>query len=270
MSETEKPAVPDDVLIRAALRGEEEAFRVLMERYKSRAYHVALGIAGDPDDALDVVQEAFVKAYYKLKEFRFGANFYTWFYRLLVNQAIDRWRKSSRSQTVSLDEKWLSEEVSPPDSVVYPKTPEDLAENRQLSEALTGDRGPSGIPPGGHHAAGSGRARLRGDRQDAAVFGGNRDVAPPLRPGEVEGGAERISGRVERWTARRSFGCFKTRSTAGSRLPRRRRFACTWPPAPLAPRKRKRTGGWGRCFASGPFRGQRKRRRSSTFRLGGG
>jgi RNA polymerase sigma-70 factor (ECF subfamily) len=137
MSETEKPAVPDDVLIRAALRGEEEAFRVLMERYKSRAYHVALGIAGDPDDALDVVQEAFVKAYYNLKEFRFGANFYTWFYRLLVNQAIDRWRKSSRSQTVSLDEKWLSEEVSPPDSVVYPKTPEDLAENRQLSEALT-------------------------------------------------------------------------------------------------------------------------------------
>ena len=137
MNETEKPAVPDDVLIRAALSGEEEAFRVLMERYKSRAYHVALGIAGDPDDALDVVQEAFVKAYYNLKEFRFGANFYTWFYRLLVNQAIDRWRKSSRSQSVPLDEKWLSEEVSPPDSVVYPKTPEDLAENRQLSDALT-------------------------------------------------------------------------------------------------------------------------------------
>jgi RNA polymerase sigma-70 factor (ECF subfamily) len=137
MNETEKPAVPDDALIRAALSGEEEAFRVLMERYKSRAYHVALGIAGDPDDALDVVQEAFVKAYYNLKAFRFGANFYTWFYRLLVNQAIDRWRKSSRSQAVSLDEKWLSEEVSPPDSVVYPRTPEDLAENRQLSDALT-------------------------------------------------------------------------------------------------------------------------------------
>ncbi|HSL91993.1 MAG TPA: sigma-70 family RNA polymerase sigma factor [Candidatus Limnocylindrales bacterium] len=137
MSETEKPAVPDDVLIRAALGGEEDAFRVLMERYKSRAYHVALGIAGDPDDALDVVQEAFVKAYFNLKEFRFGANFYTWFYRLLVNQAIDRWRKSSRSQAVPLDEKWLSEEVSPPESVMHPRTPEDLAQNRQLSDALT-------------------------------------------------------------------------------------------------------------------------------------
>ena len=144
MSETEKPAVPDDVLIRAALSGEEEAFRVLMERYKSRAFHVALGIAGDPDDALDVVQEAFVKAYYNLKEFRFGANFYTWFYRLLVNQAIDRWRKTSRSQAVPLDEKWLSEEVSPPDSVAYPRTPEELAENRQLSDAIA--RAIAGLP----------------------------------------------------------------------------------------------------------------------------
>ncbi len=137
MNEKEKPGVPDEALIRAALGGEEEAFRELMERYKNRAYHVALGITGDPDDALDVVQEAFVKAYYNLKEFRFGANFYTWFYRLLVNQAIDRWRKSSRSRMVPLDEKWLSDEVSPPESVMYPRTPEDLAQNRQLSDALT-------------------------------------------------------------------------------------------------------------------------------------
>ena len=137
MSENEKPGVSDEALIRSALGGEEEAFRELMERYRNRAYFVALGIAGDPDDALDVVQEAFVKAYYNLKEFRFGANFYTWFYRLLVNQAIDRWRKSSRSREVPLDEKRLSGEESPPESVAYPRTPEDLAQNRQLSDALT-------------------------------------------------------------------------------------------------------------------------------------
>ncbi|MEK6779195.1 MAG: sigma-70 family RNA polymerase sigma factor [Candidatus Deferrimicrobiota bacterium] len=137
MSEKEKTGAPDEVLIRASLGGEEGAFRELMERYKNRAFHVAVGITGDPDDALDVVQDAFVKAYYNLKEFRFGSNFYTWFYRLLVNQAIDRWRKSSRSRTVPLDEKWLSEEASPPDSFAYPRTPEELAQNRQLSEALT-------------------------------------------------------------------------------------------------------------------------------------
>ena len=137
MNEKEKPGAPDEALIRAALDGDDEAFRLLVERYRNRAFHVALGITGDPDDALDVVQEAFVKAYYNLKDFRFGANFYTWFYRLLVNQAIDRWRKSSRSQTVPLDEKWLSEEVSAPDSVMYPRTPEELAQNRQLSAALS-------------------------------------------------------------------------------------------------------------------------------------
>ncbi len=137
MNEKEMPGAPDEALIRAAIDGEDEAFRLLMERYRNRAFHVALGITGDPDDALDVVQEAFVKAYYNLKDFRFGANFYTWFYRLLVNQAIDRWRKSSRSQTVPLDEKWLSEEVSAPESVTYPRTPEELAQNRQLSGALS-------------------------------------------------------------------------------------------------------------------------------------
>src|SRR5512146_100531 len=136
MNEKGTPGGTDEALIRESLGGDEPAFRGLMDRYKNRAYHVAVGITGDPDDALDVVQEAFVKAFYSLKDFRFGANFYTWFYRLLVNQAIDRWRKSSRSQTVPLDEKWLTEEVSLPESVVYPRTPEDLAGNRQLSEAL--------------------------------------------------------------------------------------------------------------------------------------
>src|SRR4030067_276822 len=119
MKEKEKPGAPDEQLTRAARGGDEEAFRELMERYKNRAYHVALGITGDPDDALDVVQEAFVKAYYNLKEFRFGANFYTWFYRLLVNQAIDRWRKSSRSRMVPFDEKWLSGGGSPRASIMH-------------------------------------------------------------------------------------------------------------------------------------------------------
>ncbi len=149
MSEKEKMCAPDEVLIRASLGGEEGAFRELMERYKNRAFHVALGITGDPDDALDVVQDSFVKAYYNLKEFRFGSNFYTWFYRLLVNQAIDRWRKSSRSRTVPLDEKWLSEETTPPDSFAAPRTPENLAQNRQLSEALT--RAIAALPE--HHRA---------------------------------------------------------------------------------------------------------------------
>jgi RNA polymerase sigma-70 factor, ECF subfamily len=137
MSENGKPVLPDEELARAALGGDQEAFGKLVERYKGRAYGVALGIVGDPDDAQDVVQDAFIKAYYKLRDFRFGSNFYTWFYRLLVNQAIDRWRKTSRSPTVSLDEKWLSGEASPPETAAYPRTPEELAGNRELVEGLT-------------------------------------------------------------------------------------------------------------------------------------
>jgi RNA polymerase sigma-70 factor (ECF subfamily) len=137
MSTDAKMVPQDEGLVRRAQGGDDEAFRDLMETYKRRAYGVALGIVGDPDEAQDVVQDAFVKAYYRLKEFRFGANFYTWFYRILVNQAIDRWRKSSRSPTVSFSETWVSGESSEPEAMVYPKSPEEMAGNRELAEGIT-------------------------------------------------------------------------------------------------------------------------------------
>lgn len=136
MNERLETGARDEELIRATLSGDEGAFRELVERYKGKAFGVAVGIVGSADDALDVVQDSFIKAYYKLKEFRFGSNFYTWFYRLLVNQAIDRWRKSARSSEVPLDESWLSEDVSPPDSFVYPANPEELLLNQELGNAL--------------------------------------------------------------------------------------------------------------------------------------
>src|SRR3970282_1233647 len=150
MTGNDQANLPDEDLVRGARDGDEGAFRDLMERYKRRAYGVALGIVGDPDDAQDVVQDAFVKAYYKLKEFRFGSNFYTWFYRLLVNQAIDPWRKSSRSPTVSFDDARVSGETSEPEAMVYPKTPEEMAGNRELGEGLArGSAALSGNPPTG-------------------------------------------------------------------------------------------------------------------------
>jgi RNA polymerase sigma-70 factor (ECF subfamily) len=136
MNGKDEPEARDDDLIRATIGGDDEAFRVLVERYKARAFGVVVGIVGNRDDALDVVQDSFVKAFYKLKEFRFGSNFYTWFYRLLVNQAIDRWRKVSRSAEVPFDEGWLTEETTPPESFSHPATPEDLFANRELGEAL--------------------------------------------------------------------------------------------------------------------------------------
>lgn len=144
MSADAKMGPQDEEFVRRAQGGDDEAFRELMERYKRRAFGVALGIVGDPDEAQDVVQDAFVKAYYGLKEFRFGANFYTWFYRLLVNQAIDRWRKTSRSPAVSFSEARLSGESSETEGVAYPKTPEEMAANRELAEGIT--RGIAALP----------------------------------------------------------------------------------------------------------------------------
>lgn len=137
MNGAEKPAPPDDDLVRAALSADEGAFRELMERYNRRAYGVALGIVGDPDEAQDVVQDAFIKAYRKLGNFRFGSNFYTWFYRLLVNLAIDRWRKAARTPTVSFDETRAGGGSGDPEGQASPRTPEELAGNRQLAEGLS-------------------------------------------------------------------------------------------------------------------------------------
>jgi RNA polymerase sigma-70 factor (ECF subfamily) len=53
-----------------------------------------------------------------------------------VNRAIDRWRKTSRSRTTRLEEGWISGDVTLPDSVAHPRTPEELAQNREMSDAL--------------------------------------------------------------------------------------------------------------------------------------
>ena len=128
--------VPETELVQAAAAGDQEAFRKLMERYKGRAYGVALGILGNPDEAVDAVQDAFIKAYYSLKDFRGGSSFFTWFYRMLVNGSIDRWRKTGRKGEVSLDETRMSEDDSPSETGNYPRTPEELAGNRQLADGL--------------------------------------------------------------------------------------------------------------------------------------
>jgi len=141
-----RAAVPDDDLIPRHPWGDQEAFRELVERYKGRAFGVAVGIVRDGDDAMDVVPGVVREGRTtNLKEFRFGANFYTWFYRLLVNQAIDRWRKSSRSAECGSTRAGCPD-ASPPDSL-RTEDPEDLASSRELGEAL---QRPSAGPPGVH------------------------------------------------------------------------------------------------------------------------
>jgi RNA polymerase sigma-70 factor, ECF subfamily len=93
----------DQQLVNQARKGDANAFRVLVEKYQKRALAVAIGIVRDSDDAHDLCQEAFLRAYRGLDKFDGDSQFYTWFYRILSNLAIDHLRRR-KFQAVSLDD----------------------------------------------------------------------------------------------------------------------------------------------------------------------
>jgi RNA polymerase sigma-70 factor (ECF subfamily) len=86
-------ARPDVELVKEVQNGSREAFAELMKRYQERVYWVARRVVGSHDDADDVVQETFVKAYLALGDFRGDASFYTWIYRIAVNMSLNVLRK---------------------------------------------------------------------------------------------------------------------------------------------------------------------------------
>ncbi len=105
--------VDDRDLVMAARRGDREAFRTLFERYHRRAYALAFGVLRHQDDALDVVQDAFIKAHKYLDKFEGNSSFYTWLYRIVMNLAIDHLRKHRRQKPVELDESKLEDGDDP-------------------------------------------------------------------------------------------------------------------------------------------------------------
>jgi RNA polymerase sigma-70 factor (ECF subfamily) len=107
------PAGPDDrTLVAQAQRGDRAAFRSLFERYHRRAYALAFGVVRNQDDALDVVQDAFIKAHKHLASFEGQASFYTWLYRIVMNLAIDHLRKHKRQQPVDFTDAAVEGAVS--------------------------------------------------------------------------------------------------------------------------------------------------------------
>src|SRR5512134_1089617 len=80
---------PDEALVALAQAGDRRAFEELIERHKQKAYHIAFGFARDREDAKDLSQEAFLKAFSYLKKFDGRSSFYTWFYRIVVNVCLD-------------------------------------------------------------------------------------------------------------------------------------------------------------------------------------
>ncbi|MCC7538832.1 MAG: sigma-70 family RNA polymerase sigma factor [Deltaproteobacteria bacterium] len=95
----------DRQLVRRAQQGDRKAFQVLVVRYQRRAYAVAFGIVKNRQDALDVLQEAFIKVHRYIGSFQGTSSFYTWLYRIVVNLAIDHKRKEPRGRGTEFDER---------------------------------------------------------------------------------------------------------------------------------------------------------------------
>ena len=94
----------DSKIIREILDGNPNAYRSLVERYQGRIYNVIFGMVRDREEAEELTQEAFVKAYRNLSNFRQEARFYTWLCRIAINLSIDFIRKRKRRPTFSFDE----------------------------------------------------------------------------------------------------------------------------------------------------------------------
>ncbi len=94
-------APPDDQrLIAACLQGQTEAYGMLVRRHQDRLFGALFRFLGNSEDALDVAQEAFLSAYSALADFKGGARFYTWLYRIAMNHAIDLRRRVKKKRTV--------------------------------------------------------------------------------------------------------------------------------------------------------------------------
>jgi RNA polymerase sigma-70 factor (ECF subfamily) len=83
--------------------GKTESYRYIVEKYQSRAFYAALLYTGNRDDALDLSQEAFYRAFRAIKSFQTGKNFYTWFYKILKNLCINYYKRTKSRRIVFSD-----------------------------------------------------------------------------------------------------------------------------------------------------------------------
>ena len=102
------PAEEKDI-IRKVQCGEVSAFEDLVNAYKQKAYYVALGFVGNHEDALDLSQDAFVKAFKAIKTFDLNSPFFPWFYKIIKNHCLNYIKKNQRVRNDSLEE--LEEET---------------------------------------------------------------------------------------------------------------------------------------------------------------
>src|SRR5436309_2636599 len=113
-SNVSEPVSEELQLVHAAKAGDMGAFEELIRRYDRNVFRIAQHITQNREDAEDVVQEAFLKAYRNLERFQENSKFYTWLVRIAVNEALMKLRKRKSDKTVSMDEDVETEDGSVP------------------------------------------------------------------------------------------------------------------------------------------------------------
>jgi len=124
-------------LVQAAKRGDVSAFEQLVKRYDRNIFRIAQHITQNREDAEDVVQDAFLKAYGNLEQFQGNSKFYTWLVRIAVNESLMKLRRRRTDRTVSLDEDIKTEEDTMPREVAdWSPNPEQLYKQGELRDIL--------------------------------------------------------------------------------------------------------------------------------------
>lgn len=124
-------------LVLRAKSGDDEAFAQLMLDNEKRIYNLTLRMTGNPDDAMDLAQEAFLNAWRGLKFFKGDSSFSTWIYRLASNACIDHLRRQKRRQDISASMPVDEENDSQPDIPDDRFRPEQELERQELRNAVS-------------------------------------------------------------------------------------------------------------------------------------
>lgn len=128
---------PDVLLVERAKQGDVHAFEKLVRQYDRQVFRIAQHITQNREDAEDVVQDAFLKAYEKLDQFQGNSKFYTWLVRIAVNESLMRLRKRRTGKMVSIDEDVETEDGSMPrDLADWSPDPESLYGQSEMAEIL--------------------------------------------------------------------------------------------------------------------------------------
>ena len=128
----------DSALVTEAKAGSYPAFEELVNRYEKKIYRLGLNITGSPEDAEDVLQETFLKAFQHLPEFREDARFYTWLVRIGVNEGLMKLRRRRADKTVGMEDQ-VDEEgvVMPREFTDWKPNPEQLLAQSELASILS-------------------------------------------------------------------------------------------------------------------------------------